>query len=1533
MKDNHIIIDSNTYLQSADLYLQAAGSKGSDSTAGIHLRWTLKNNLQNHLPKGDFYQGSPQGNNKPDDYVRIYRTPYQPIIARFSFRNAPRAIVDNERLWLYKINDKDILVYFRNISRYDQVRATINPLNEPMEFLNSYGENLIEVESRNHLFFGTQLHLLPNVATGVNAFIKTEICSVETEQLNLPKNVTFRKDLDEAELEKVIFSENGRSIRFVPINGVVSDIQFQFYIDFIQTANKMESWQDLGEYSLSIRDEEVHKRLNPDPGAHPIHGKWLRYNDEEYVNIENYLIKWNGDLEDPRERIKDSVERYLDLSNDPSNPLANETYYLNDDPHLDNGLEISHLMVLQMAALDYHIARMLGMGLLDLENLVYEGNQFIYAAEYFTIGENGNEESQKNHVFLSLPTSLDDERLSLPIDLKEPQPGIMNSEIEVEGNTPITDEDGYAHDGKTRYVSLFIKDLKPDEPADSPFYFSQESFDMSKFTYPVYVGIEYKRTADTEWLKPELANDPRYRNVSASGGISKSETIAIGIPEVGQPAFIHRETRSGKHTYGSYGVNWFGRGRSSTITWDLETKIVASNNLLAPSAINALLIQEESPLFLTSSKEQEMLSTISNADKTFIRLLFEYDAAQDMITYHKAVDGVDLPDFYPLPDNEEIFANEIEVFFSPDVPEQIFGTIGNVLDDPNNPIISIIHSEPMSLPTASDPLYPTIASSDIPDYIGGILQVGTEQFIIHHIEIPSTSPLLPIFHVLKKQVGNAFGETHEIPFDPADFISPTEGASFMFTRNMLNTSSWGSLNPLALKVKIGNNWPIHHEEVTIDSGEGNQVTRNTFLRKFRGIVRTNASVKKYTDEFNPSFSGLYEITFPSYSLGNHPQYSANSGNASVQWYKGSIRIPYQNHTGGERKTLKVLRFHQENGNLILYALDENFETDPLQSTNSRNNVWVNFYPGYRVYLYHNAPYRLTENHILPQEPGVLEKYSVFGLRSRISGNNHYISRISAPTMMFARKMEDPKTPKQPKGALYATRPDYFGRATYTFTTEYTHEPYSVSVGRTNDDILLTSLYKQTPYGEETVPDSVEDIRQNNDDDFANDRLLDLANAKIENNLFPIHNGYRFPLPNNPSFFENINFFIDQHNERFGDDVQHISPGEISNMGDEVIPKVSGRNEKLTFYDFVKQTVFNSYVPLTEMPMIYQYINSGDYMPLPKNQCIRDRDGVLLKPNDEQFDIAPMMKKFTSHHKTLFTDFTLDGVSTSVYFYAVREINAQMKQGNWSEAIGPIRLVNSYAVKTPAIKSVIPVLENSILGIVPSIQIEINSYEPIHNIQRIKLYRALNMGDAMSTRSMALVKSMDLENEGSLEDAIWRITDDFTDLDEIPFGDPLYYRVTVEAKVEYAEPNFDYDDDDSNNEFTIVSEFAPSEPSKIMITTITENVQPSNPEMVYTASNANPPALENVLLKWSKQAYKGKYILFKMNKNGNWEKIYSIQSNEETIVVPLSSTEWGSSQLIIEDDEGNPVYHHFKVITENTAGMSGTDERILTVPSA
>src|SRR5690606_31378185 len=133
------------------------------------------------------------------------------------------------------------------------------------------------------------------------------------------------------------------------------------------------------------------------------------------VNINNYIKKWNGALDDPRNRIKESVEQYMELSNNPNNPLANETYYLNDsEDETDNSLEISHLVLLQMASLDFHVARMLGLGSLDFNAQIYSGGKFIYAAQYITEGDIGDGSGAREikHLSLSLPTSMQDERLS-----------------------------------------------------------------------------------------------------------------------------------------------------------------------------------------------------------------------------------------------------------------------------------------------------------------------------------------------------------------------------------------------------------------------------------------------------------------------------------------------------------------------------------------------------------------------------------------------------------------------------------------------------------------------------------------------------------------------------------------------------------------------------------------------------------------------------------------------------------------------------------------------------------------------------------------------------------------------------------------------------------------------------------------------------------------------------------------------------------------------------------------------------------------
>lgn len=109
---SNITLGGATYLQSHYLFLQAAGSDGSDETApGIHLRWDLLNQLgHEHIPKGnlsteDDYETS-IGFNKANDFVKIYRAPYNgdyPV--EVSFSNAPTVINEGfagYREWRYE---------------------------------------------------------------------------------------------------------------------------------------------------------------------------------------------------------------------------------------------------------------------------------------------------------------------------------------------------------------------------------------------------------------------------------------------------------------------------------------------------------------------------------------------------------------------------------------------------------------------------------------------------------------------------------------------------------------------------------------------------------------------------------------------------------------------------------------------------------------------------------------------------------------------------------------------------------------------------------------------------------------------------------------------------------------------------------------------------------------------------------------------------------------------------------------------------------------------------------------------------------------------------------------------------------------------------------------------------------------------------------------------------------------------------------------------------------------------------------------
>ena len=68
----------------------------------------------------------------------------------------------------------------------------------------------------------------------------------------------------------------------------------------------------------------------------------------------------------------------------------------------------------------------------------------------------------------------------------------------------------------------------------------------------------------------------------------------------------------------------------------------------------------------------------------------------------------------------------------------------------------------------------------------------------------------------------------------------------------------------------------------------------------------------------------------------------------------------------------------------------------------------------------------------------------------------------------------------------------------------------------------------------------------------------------------------------------------------------------------------------------------------------------------------------------------------------------------------------------------------------------------------------------------------------------------------------------------------------------------------------------------------------------------------------------------MNSQGNWAKIHQLKSNDEDIILPLVNTDLQNDTLKLTNQEGRPIYHHFKVIAENTAGMLSVDEIITTI---
>jgi len=1038
--------------------------------------------------------------------------------------------------------------------------------------------------------------------------------------------------------------------------------------------------------------------------------KWPKYNDTKstglnMVNVENYWNRWNGTgagFDEGEMGLKQGVINYMKSSG------GSELIELpgdGSDEDFDSTIEINYVDLLNIAAIDFHVARMLGIGHID-QIYVKPAHKWIYMAEYVTKSPlEGQSATETTHFSMSLPTDWwNREDFRLPLG---PQTslsyGLTVGNGTIDPNL-LSDENGYSRFENVRYVNLH-RQAFPFELGLRPF-FEGPNYDICQNTFPVAYGIEYRKKGQATFIQPEILHDENYKDVSGS----VAETVTV--PEHGdflRPVYTHQETKEGTHEYSLYSVNWFSiPSPVADVAETNETKFPKSCHLLPPSNFAAHLVQQENPRIFTTAKEQELLAQISGSDKTLVRLTFEWNKEH----------------FENYQDSKPVTT---EFFFRSTAPQKITGTFSGVEAGAGNQI-----------EVEAD--FSGLTNANAANFVGSLLVSENGTYIIDEAK----SGKLVIRASKEFQLINTDNEDGFMA-TPGSNV-PTVGASFFILENMLEGESWQT-----------------------------QLSKTVQINHVKGFEGTG-TIKEKEGINGEETTGIYTFTTKSMGLPLFPDLS----NQSAEWYHGTIEVPRPN--GGEPKVLPVWNIEILQGNILKLTIadptlfiDSN-ETDPILTD---EQITAHFFPGYRLYL--KADGAMNEENLLPANDE-LSKFTYVGTRYKVEDCT---SAIAPPVALLGQNISEPKQPEKPVGPEYATRPDFYGKSTYTFDVE-----------------------------------------------------VDTSNGRKPHALV---------------FFR-------------GEAKEGMSMEEVLQKADN-----------------------NEFIPLTKNPVLYGQLEesmSGNPSTNPDSPAVR-----------------------FGENKVRFTDYTLDGASTSVYYYYAIELSNRLVMSERSEMAGPVKLVNTYPPEEVAIKKVLTSLGNTVLGIPTAVRFEVNPYVASEGIQQFQIYRASSPQDAVSVRTMQLAATVGSDTE---------LLDTFEDLEFPPYNEPLFYRIVALREITNERAELEY---------------VPSKPSNVALASIIDVNNPPAPELSFnTSSNvgSNPDSLENVVVKWSKTVHNGKYYLYKMNAFGNWVKIHSLSNNDGEILVDLSTTNLSNATLEKKDDNGQTIFHHFKGVAENASGLLSLEERILTI---
>lgn len=1512
-------------IQSPYLYLQAAGSDASDgSSAGVHLRWQFLQQLQEHLPKGNLaaagstYAAS-YGFNRPDDFVKIYRSPYTetfPLTINFGTTAPSKAESTEGGIdWTFDgikpdalfANKRSVKVRFKNTSSYTTARSGRNPVGNAAisnDIITKY-QGVIEVEVvSGPLMFALEV----SVAVVTTPNVKIEGLSYPVEARALIPTISCREEFTTAGPHKV-FSEMIRRFRFKCQGCYPTILKMEVYEDYYIGAERRFAWERIGEYSLSLNQTEVFNRLE-DTSRFTVNNQWPRYNRAPIgtdpnepgakVSVANYRDRWDPVTgyrgRDMESGVRYAVEQYLIKSKSSDNPEGSITHGSSDVDD-ETQVKISTLRMLNFISLDYHIARMLGLGHIDWQVPISgdpSTQRYMYFAEYETLS--GTKVPAVIHRFLSLPTARTDYRLPVMPEIQSHTFGLP----QFDPSTPkFTDSNGYTTFGDTRFIQFNKKALPIDVILDNSlseegFFSGTERYSRGRLSRPVLYGIKHRLSSSSQWTLPEFSNDlgeyahPSYQPYTDQFGHPE----ALPLPEKANPIFtlsLDKTRDNGKtYLYGIYGINWFSRVSNVRDYITIPNAFPKRNTLVAPSNLTAHFVQKEFPRLFNTEVEQ---SDTNLHSKT--RVMF---------------------DWHHVHNQEYDRATKVKFLFRENPPEAIKGKITSIVDlggsnhqidvytthyyDYSADQVGGAHIQPVFTGSAVRFKNSFFATNEHRYYVEAVRAEGPDNYAVFTLKQEYARPVASGVEPIRPDIDKK-----------GAWYGPLVDETFMVVENLGTTAVWTKLDQCDMELvnfMNADGLTEYMETETDPSGQTRQL-------RVGGLTRTVTIEEQFELDGGGTKQpyGLYKITFANDPSGFNPLAPYNkplvTGVKKVEWYKGVVRIRSHNGTGDWR-VLEVMRLSPETNDplqraipLTIWAYDPNYQ-DQTAAIITRN--WtpqsrpVNLHPSYRVYL--DLSYNVTTiaTKVMPQTGAPIRQTYI----SAYSADATYESPLTPPAPHIARRMIVAQPPRMPEGNRYATRPDFYGKSSYTFDVMVDRtlrnpqeDPYSMIFYRASQVDILNVLYR--PATVDSILAALAALPTPDTLTQFYDRWKGLVNVETDpgnDDAFVTINGYKFPKPNNPAYWE------------------------MTVNGMKYYPfDVLGTTLNL-WKSNIAGAIMSRALPLTEAPAMFNLIDTdSNLVTSNRTPKIKDANGDPLFSGQAGFDPFPMVKKKAegSGWRVRFTDFKLDGASKDYYFYFAVEISTSGDVSDPGGVLGPIRLINSYPPVAPDVVRVKSQAVNPLLGHKPMVIFTIAPYLESDDVKKIRIYRTLDPLAALSLQEMkdSMVLEVDIPATGTVEEK-HTVRDTFAGMSVIPFGQPLYYRLVAMRKI--------------INEAG-AEEFIASKPSELVIANVVDTVNPDAPVLANpTPTMDGSGTITNLVLTWDPTTSNGWYYLYKMSEGGNWVKLKEYEPGDTLVF------DWTAERVLNSDlpllkrtKDGNTMYHRFKVMVKNTSGLMNLEDNV------